>query len=157
MTKARRKRFPASWEVYYALGAHRQALDYLNQALLLQRSLKDHGGEATALKDIGVIYSALGEPQKALDYYQQSLPMLRAAGDRGGEASALNNIGVAFRVMGEPQQAIAYFKQALALQRAVGDLAGNGDYAHQYRRALLPSGRRAAGARLLRSGAPAAT
>jgi len=65
-----------------AKGAPRQALDYLNQALLLQRSLKDQGGEAATLKDIGVICAALGEPQKALEYYQQALPMLRAAGDR---------------------------------------------------------------------------
>src|SRR5262245_2476174 len=118
--KGQTKALSSIVEVCYALGEHRQALNYLNQSLLLQRALKDQGGEATTLKDIGVIYAALGETQEALKYYLQSLPMLRDAGDRGGEASALNNIAVVFRVMGEPQQALAYFKQALSLQRAVG-------------------------------------
>jgi tetratricopeptide (TPR) repeat protein len=103
------------------MGAHRQALDYLNQSLLLFRSIKDAGGEANRLSDIGVVYNTLGAPQEALKNYQQTLPMLRAAGDRSGEASTLNNIGSAFRVMGEPQQALAYFKQALSAQREIGD------------------------------------
>src|SRR5215475_15430179 len=43
--KGQTKALSSIVEVCYSLGEHRQALNYLNQSLLLQRSLKDQRGD----------------------------------------------------------------------------------------------------------------
>jgi tetratricopeptide (TPR) repeat protein len=110
--------------VYSALGEKRQALDYYELALPLQRQVGDKGGEATTLNNIGSVYDALGEKRQALDYYELALPLQRQVGDKGGEATTLNNIGSVYDALGEKRQALDYYELALPLQRQVGDKGG---------------------------------
>nr|WP_322686222.1 CHAT domain-containing tetratricopeptide repeat protein [Nostoc sp. DedQUE07]MDZ8132662.1 CHAT domain-containing tetratricopeptide repeat protein [Nostoc sp. DedQUE07] len=103
---------------------HQQAIQILQQALIIARELKDQKFEATALVGLGFNYDALGEKQKALEFYNQALPLLRAVGDRTGIAATLNNIGKVYNDLGEKQKALDFYNQALPLFRAVGDRTG---------------------------------
>jgi CHAT domain-containing protein/Tfp pilus assembly protein PilF len=104
--------------------ARKQALKYYNQALPLYRAVRDPGGEAVTLNNIGAVYSDLGKQEQARTYYNQALPLYRAVGDRDGEASTLNNIGFVYSDLGDQEQARTYYNQALPLKRAVGDRGG---------------------------------
>ncbi|MEH2331163.1 CHAT domain-containing protein [Nostoc sp.] len=100
---------------------HQQAIQILQQALIIARELKDQELEATALVGLGFNYDRLGEKQKALDFYNQALPLYRAVGDRAGVVITLNNIGQVYDALGEKQKALDFYNQALPLIRAVGD------------------------------------
>jgi CHAT domain-containing protein/tetratricopeptide (TPR) repeat protein len=110
--------------VYSNLGEKRKALEYLNQAVLLERAVGDKAGEAKSLNAIGLAYSDLGEKEKALEYYDQALPLRRAVGDRVGEGTTLNNIGMVYADLGVRERALQYYDQSLSLRRVSGDQRG---------------------------------
>ena len=109
---------------YSDLGENQKALDYLTQALSLERAVGERPLEAFTLTFIGTVYSALGEKQKALEYYTQTLPIRRAVGDRSGEAASLGNIALIYAALGQNQKALEYDTQALPLERAVKNRQG---------------------------------
>lgn len=109
---------------YSDLGENQKALDYLTQALSLERAVGERPLEAFTLTFIGTVYSALGEKQKALEYYTQTLPIRREVGDRSGEAASLGNIALIYSALGQNQKALEYDIQALPLERAVKNRQG---------------------------------
>jgi tetratricopeptide (TPR) repeat protein len=112
----------ASGEISDALGDDRKALEFYNQALLIQLEVgNDRSGEATTLGNIGSVYSDLGENQKALEFYNQSLSLSRILGDRSKVAKNLFRIGLIYSILGEQQKVLDYYTQALPLFRSVGD------------------------------------
>jgi CHAT domain-containing protein/tetratricopeptide (TPR) repeat protein len=113
---------------FKALGKPEEALQRLNQALLILGEEKDLLGQAFMLNELGSVYRDLGSddakvpnPEKALDVYQQSLKLRREAGDRWSQAQSLNNIGLIYARMSDFNKALEYYAQALSLWRAVGD------------------------------------
>ena len=76
----------------YNHGQYREALNYYQQALVIQRAVGDRAGEGTTLNNIGTVYGARGQYDQALENYQQALDIRRAVGDRAGEGAVLANI-----------------------------------------------------------------
>jgi CHAT domain-containing protein len=109
---------------YSELGENQKALDYLTEALSLERAMGERPLEAFTLTFIGTVYSALGEKQKALEYYTQTLPIRREVGDRSGEAASLGNIALIYAALGQNQKALEYDSQALPLERTVKNRLG---------------------------------
>lgn len=101
-----------------------RALGKYLEALTLYRGMGDRRGEATTLKDIGVIYRTLDDNQKALEYGNQALSAHRAIGNYEGEAAALYNLGLTYSRLGENQKALDCYNQALLLRRTLGDKKG---------------------------------
>ncbi len=106
---------------YSILGEHQKALDALNQALSLRRTLKQPREEARVLWSIAEVYKDLGENQKALDYYNQTVTLSRSIGDRSQEAYALSSIGLVYFDLSEYQKSLDALNQALAIRRATKD------------------------------------
>ncbi len=75
----------------------------------------DRRGEATTLKNIGLVYSDLGEKQKALEYLNQALPLNRAVGNRGGEANTLFNLASLERNRGNLEQSLKQISSAIEI------------------------------------------
>ena len=106
--------------LYQSQGENQKALDYLKQAVALQRG---RAREGVTLNRIGWIYESLGERQEALNYFKQALAARRG---RVGEGAMLYNIGLFYQSLGEYQKALDYYDQALPLSRAVRNLLGEG-------------------------------
>ena len=83
-----------------------EALEKLQQALVIFREIKDRQGEAEILTGIGTIYSSIGKPQEALTYLKNSLSLRKEVGDRAGEATTLNNIGLVYAKIGQPTRGV---------------------------------------------------
>ncbi|MGA7928086.1 MAG: tetratricopeptide repeat protein [Candidatus Sulfotelmatobacter sp.] len=107
-------------EIYSQLGQKQEALEYYNEALLVNREAGVRSLESEILRDMGAVYDFLGEMQKALEYYNKALPIQREVGDRSDEAATLDSIGGVYNHLGKKQSALEYYQQALAIWREVG-------------------------------------
>ena len=63
--------------VYYSLGELRNALQYHQEALEIDKAIYpgNHPSVANSLNNIGIVYYGLGQHTKALQYYQEALTM----------------------------------------------------------------------------------
>ncbi|HEX8474072.1 MAG TPA: CHAT domain-containing protein [Pyrinomonadaceae bacterium] len=100
-------------------GDRLKALEYLEQALALQRAGGDREGEARTLNNLGFVYNSLGERRKALEYLGRALAVNREVGSREGEGDAFGNLMFTWRAGGRPQAAIFYGKQAVNVYQEV--------------------------------------
>lgn len=110
--------------VAYTRGDEENALDYLNRALLMQRTARYLHGQAATLSALGLVYTYLGQQRRALARFQSALALEKELGDLRAAAIALNNIGWTYDAMGRKQQALSYLNQALPIQKQIKDLAG---------------------------------
>ncbi|HEY9299459.1 MAG TPA: tetratricopeptide repeat protein, partial [Phormidium sp.] len=104
----------------------REALQNLEQALVIYREVEHKRGEGITLNDIGSVYRRLGQYPKALEFYQQSLAIGREISDKAGEGTILNNLGLVYHSLGQYPKALEFYQQALAIHREVGNKAGEG-------------------------------
>jgi len=109
--------------IYHDMGDARQAIEYYEQALSIDKAVYGdrHPDVAIRLNNIGSAWKALGEAKKAIEYYEQALSIDKAVyGDRHPNvAIRLNNIGSAWDALGEAKKAIEYYEQALSIDKAV--------------------------------------
>jgi tetratricopeptide (TPR) repeat protein len=107
-----------------------EALNYYQQALVIQRKVRDRTGEGITLNNIGGVYASLGQYDQALHSYQQALVIhqqalviQRKVRDRTGEGITLNNIGDVYSAREQYDQALQSYQQALVIAREVVDKA----------------------------------
>jgi tetratricopeptide (TPR) repeat protein len=106
------------------ISRYKEAINFHQQSLEIQREIGDRQGEAASLGNLGNAYDSLGEYQRAIDFYQQSLEIQHEIGDKCGEASSLNNLGNVCRKLGEYQRAINFHQQSLEIEREIGNRSG---------------------------------
>jgi tetratricopeptide (TPR) repeat protein len=70
------------------LGQYQEALNYLQQALVIYQRAGKRAEEGNALINIGVAYNGLGQYNQALPYLQRALVIHREVGNRQEEAVA---------------------------------------------------------------------
>jgi len=99
----------------------RKALDELQQALPLWRSINDSAGEATTLNDLGFTHIRNNQAEEAPKYYLQALEIWQRLGNRRNEAELLTNLGVGYYRLGETRKGVEYVEQALKASREIGD------------------------------------
>ncbi|NET72761.1 MAG: CHAT domain-containing protein, partial [Sphaerospermopsis sp. SIO1G2] len=107
--------------IYGFLGKQQKALEFLNQALTLNREVTNREGEANTMIIIGEVYSSLGKNQKALDIYNQALPIFKTVGNRKGEAIILEHIGRVYDSLGDKKKALDSYNQALPIFKQLGN------------------------------------
>jgi len=100
---------------YFGLGDARKAIEYHEQALVIDREIGDRRGEGNALGNLGLAYAALGDARKAIEFYEQALVIDREIGDRRGEGNALFNMSLSLDKLGDRPQAIAHVQAALEI------------------------------------------
>jgi CHAT domain-containing protein len=110
--------------IYDDIGEKQQALDSLNQALIVARKHADRYDEATSLNSMGVLLESLGEREKSLGAFNQATLLYHAMGRRDREAVTLTNSGAIYRDLGDRQQAINNYTKSLQMFRQIGDRDG---------------------------------
>ena len=109
------------------LGEPRKAIEFHEQALVIDRKIGDRRGEGQDLGNLGSAYADLGEPRKAIECFEQRLVIAREVGDRRGEGTALGNLGSASFDLDKPRKAIEFYEQQLVITREIGDRRGEGN------------------------------
>lgn len=104
------------------MGRWQEALEKLEQALILYRESGDRNNEGVTLNRMGFIYAALGQNTEALSYYEQSLIVRREINDRYGEGVTSGNISARYFALGRYSESLKYSEQALAISREIDNL-----------------------------------
>ena len=100
-------------------GQPEAALEYLQQALIIYREIRDRQGEGQVLKNLGNAYYLLKDYEQSKEYQQRALLIARELQDRDLEARTLNNLGNAYKGLGESAKAIELYQQALTLAQEI--------------------------------------
>lgn len=124
-------RFEGKWEietawrsnlghVFWRMGDHRQALDYLMRAMKMsEKELgKDHPTVARRLNGIGLALWEKGEYDNALSYFERSLGILKKTlGPQHPNVTiCLNNLGLAYIHRGDFDKALQYLQASLRIK-----------------------------------------
>ena len=122
--EAETKLFAATKLLFGSHAGYTLALEPLNQAAELWRSLKNGYERGLTLSAIGWDWNALGQREKAVAFFEEALPIRRAAGDPLGASSTLNNLASVYNDLGQKDKALSYYQQALQLRHDAGDNQG---------------------------------
>ncbi|GAB4445276.1 MAG: hypothetical protein OHK0041_02470 [Anaerolineales bacterium] len=101
----------------YRLGESRQAVDALENSLLLYSNLKETGRIPIVLMEIAVVYHAMGNINSARTSYQKALHLKQAEGDVYYQTDILNNLAVLYHQIGEYELAVDTFELGLTFAR----------------------------------------
>jgi len=99
-------------------GDYTAAADNLNQALALHHRIESKHGEASALKDLGMVQRLTNDYASADDSLTKALELYRGIGDRNCESETLNNVGE-LRLASSPADARAQYEQALRIAQEI--------------------------------------
>jgi len=102
-------------------GRYQQAVDRLEQLLVVYREIGDQAGEAGTLGNLGIAGFLQGRYQQATSHQRQALAAYRATGDQAGMARQFSNLGLIELRLGNYHQASEHFDQALTICRATGN------------------------------------
>lgn len=100
---------------YYYLGQYDKTIEYFEQALRLNRELKEDDGIVTNLNNLGALYQAIGDYNNSIAYLEEALKLDKANGNEEDLGIYLNNLGNNYLKLGQYQKALEYFNQALQL------------------------------------------
>jgi tetratricopeptide (TPR) repeat protein len=108
-------------EVCRLTGRDEEAGQHACQALDLARQLKEHGHEALALHQLGVVYAHADSPDVGLAeaYYQQALALADELGMRPLMAHCHLGLGTLYATTGQREQAQAALSTAIEMYRAM--------------------------------------
>ncbi|WP_199247178.1 CHAT domain-containing protein [[Phormidium] sp. ETS-05] len=100
-----------AWK-YKTTGDLAQALNTLNQALPIARSLNNPHWQAVTLHNLGAINYELQQQDKALEYFNAALILRQQLGDAPGEVIILSNISRIYFDLGQFQEGLKYLDRA---------------------------------------------
>ena len=99
--------------VYRVMGDHVQALNYLNEAVAIAKTLQSPDKLASVFNSIGVLYIEQNDYSKASDFISRSLTIYRATGDCFEIARLSLNQGVINQRQAKYEEAIRSFRESL--------------------------------------------
>lgn len=99
--------------VYRVLGDHLRALNYLNEAAAIAKTLQAQDKLASVLNSIGVLYIEQNDYPKASDFINRSLNIYKNLGDHFEIARLLLNQGVINQRQAKYEQAAKNFRESL--------------------------------------------
>jgi CHAT domain-containing protein len=118
-------------ECHWRLGEFREARDFLDRALALERRTADRPGQARTLNVLGLLAWDQGEYDEAIDRFKTARTIARALGDPKLEGASLNNLSLVYDELGDYDVSLKQYQQVLDLYksvdfpRGVGDTLGN--------------------------------
>lgn len=127
-----------------------QALDKLNEALILFRAIDDKTTEAFTLNIIGNILHKLGDIPGAIKCYNQAIPIA----SNPLKIVLLNNIGSIWSTIGEKQQALLIYTQVLMLKKKTRHTENEGVTLNNIGKILIEIGKPKQGLRILLKALP---
>jgi tetratricopeptide (TPR) repeat protein len=103
--------------ITYYLGDTPKAIEYFAQAA----SVREGGGKAQSVSNLGSMYLITGEKIKALECFSQGLKLSKEVGDKITESNSLNGIGNLYYSFGDHQNALNSYSEALIIAKDTGD------------------------------------
>ncbi len=91
------------------------ALQYYNEALALNRSLRDKKSEATTLNSMANVYLGLSDFKNAIEYYDECIFVAQSTGDLKFETTVLTNKGLAYQQFGDLKASLNSFFESLSI------------------------------------------
>src|ERR1700753_1643427 len=95
-----------------ALGAHQEAVSYLEHGIALAREAGERPLEGKTHKELGIVLAKLGQHSKAMKELRRALALLRRLGHRPQEAETLLALGDALSAQGREEEARDVRQQA---------------------------------------------
>ena len=114
-------------ECHWRLGNFREARDYLNRALALERRTGNRRGEGRTLNVLGLLAWDQGEYDEAIERFTRARSVARTLGDKKLEGASLNNLSLVYDELGDYDVSLKQYQQVLELYRDVDFLRGVGD------------------------------
>lgn len=97
------------------------AMQELQQALSIEREVKDRKGEGQTLISLGKDCVYLKRYEKAINFFQQDLPIEQEVKDRMREAKTLYDIGLCNSSLDQYEKAIDFYRKALPIEQEFKD------------------------------------
>lgn len=111
--------------IFYHLSQYKEALEFLNKALVIDSKLKSYDGIGGDLGTIGLINMTQSKFPEALKYYLESLSNFeKTKKNQVDEALTLVNIGTVYNEMGNPAQAMVNYQKSYQLFKKINHFAG---------------------------------
>ncbi|XP_050523379.1 tetratricopeptide repeat protein 28-like isoform X2 [Daktulosphaira vitifoliae] len=120
--KLRGSVFSALSSAYWALNSLDKAIGYMQQDLIIAKSLKDIAGESRAHGNLGSAYFSKGSYKEALTAHRYQLVFAMKAREMKTAASALTSLGHVYTAIGDYPNALASHKQCVQLVKQIGDV-----------------------------------
>ncbi|CAH1712106.1 tetratricopeptide repeat protein 28 [Aphis gossypii] len=120
--KLRGSVFSALSSAYWALNSLDKAIGYMQQDLLVAKSLKDIAGESRAHGNLGSAYFSKGSYKEALTAHRYQLVFAMKAREMKAAASALTSLGHVYTAIGDYPNALASHKQCVQLVKQIGEV-----------------------------------
>jgi CHAT domain-containing protein len=122
---------------YYRLGQYQNALEALQQGLVIHQEVRDRAAQSRreadvkflssrdqmreAIEGLGLVYMQLAQYPKALDYFQQVLSLSgRSQPYYGWDGQVFNHIGNVYFRLGQYPKALEYYQQAFVVVEEAG-------------------------------------
>jgi tetratricopeptide (TPR) repeat protein len=108
-------------------GKVEKAIEYLQQALIINKDIDYLQGQVDNLNNLGLVYGAMGLNRNitnVMKYHQKSLAIAKEIGYYRGEAKNLSNLGDASYSLGRIKKATKYYQQALKANKKIGRSRG---------------------------------
>jgi CHAT domain-containing protein/tetratricopeptide (TPR) repeat protein len=99
--------------IHMSLGQYDQAREYLQQALAIERKIKDRSGQGANLNNLGIVYRHLGQYDLARAALEEGMKIAHETGSRESLWRAQANLGDLEVKLGDPGQAIQSYRQSL--------------------------------------------
>ncbi|GHB22404.1 ATPase [Streptomyces chryseus] len=106
------------------MAAYPQAIEALNDAVMVYEAVADRRGKADALNQLGIVWYLTADNEDAARAQTEALALYRELGDRLGQANALADLGMTHRQMSRFDAAVEAQSEALAIYRELGDRYG---------------------------------
>ncbi|MBD2194159.1 MULTISPECIES: CHAT domain-containing tetratricopeptide repeat protein [Calothrix] len=110
----------------YNQGKYQEALETLQQALIIVRDIQARQGESLILYQIGQVYEKLRAYTKAIEFYQQALAIGKEIYNQDLVGKIHNQIGEVYRQMQNYNQALQAYQQALNFYKQINNPIGQG-------------------------------
>jgi predicted ATPase/DNA-binding SARP family transcriptional activator len=111
---------------YLAAGQHRLAAPYLEEALVIRRTIGDPSALSATVSNLSLVRRWDGDLDGMREMMEEAVALSREAGDDWGVAAGLGNLGVAALESGDHDAAERWYREALAVFEDVGDQASVG-------------------------------
>ena len=108
--------------LFERIGQLGEALENVQESILIIKEKEDKALLATAKGLIGRIYGRLGKHKQSLISYQEQLLIRRENGQLDGEAIIINNIGSTYKDLGEYDKGIVNIHQSLNINLRLNTL-----------------------------------
>jgi ATP/maltotriose-dependent transcriptional regulator MalT/DNA-binding SARP family transcriptional activator len=101
----------------YYVGRVGEAIEFMEQSLVLYNELDETERLAVLLIDLGLAYMSIGRYEQALTYYNQALEFWSTMNNIVRQADLFNNLGVLYHLRGDYERASSTFEKAISCAR----------------------------------------